>query len=127
MHIEKEFFECLRIDPYDRYLNCKSNKEGECLSMACQICDESEEVFCYPNITDSTLLKLIVLFTSVTKIPINIPYTLCTTEELKEEIMQNYIHIFKNPILKDSKKEYLRMRVWQIFDLFHVNGDEDGK
>ena len=126
MNIKNKFFECLRIDPYDRYFNCKSNKEGECLlsSSACQICDESEEVFCYPDITEKVLLKLIVLFTSVTKIPMNIPYTLCTTEELEEEVMQNYIYVFKNPMLKDSKKEYLRMRVWDLFGLFH-KGDND--
>lgn len=125
MSIENEFFECLAVPPHNKYFSCAVGVTGDCDKAPCDTCKDSKEVLCYPEITDKVLLSLIVLLTEVTKMPLSIQLCLYTTEELKEEILRAYVHVFKNPILKDSKKEYLRLRVWKLLDLF--KGDFDGE
>ena len=56
--LEKTFFDTFGIEPYDRYLNCPENLEGECKEN-CNYCDKAEDVYCYPQITDRILLELI--------------------------------------------------------------------
>ena len=36
--LEKQFFDTFGIEPYDRYLNCPENLEGECKGN-CNYCD----------------------------------------------------------------------------------------
>ena len=58
--LEKQFFDTFGIEPYDRYLNCPENLEGECKEN-CNYCDKAEDVYYYPEITDSILLELICI------------------------------------------------------------------
>lgn len=55
---EKEFFDAFGIEPYDRYFKCSKQLERECKKI-CECCELSEEVRCYPTITDRILLELI--------------------------------------------------------------------
>ena len=60
--LEKQFFDTFGIEHEERYYNCKDNLEGKCMiKCPCECCNKSEEIYCYPEITDETLLKLICI------------------------------------------------------------------
>ena len=62
--IIKEFFDTFEIKPYDRYYNCKANLEGECKAeKSCCACENSEDVYCYPEITDTHYLTMLAILT----------------------------------------------------------------
>lgn len=77
---EKKFFDAFGIEPYDRYFVCSKQLERECKKI-CQCCELSEEVRCYPTITDRILLELIVLNNH------NAPAVGNTLEELKNQVL----------------------------------------
>ena len=81
--LEKQFFYTFGIEPYDRYLNCPENLEGECKEN-CNYCDKAEDVYCYPQITDRILLELIYILSN------QISYILAkyNIEELKKDILE---------------------------------------
>lgn len=117
MTVEHDFFKCFDIEPYDKYYSCEEKDlEGECLN-PCVICDDCKEIYCYPNVTDKILLSLIVLFVHETGIPMNIPFTLNTTKELKEEILKCFIWFMKSPIIKNSKKTNVMLKIWKLFGI----------
>ena len=58
--LEKQFFDTFGIEPYDRYLSCTENLEVDC-NRNCNCCDKAEDVYCYPQISDSILLELICI------------------------------------------------------------------
>lgn len=78
--IEKKFFDAFGIEPYDRYFVCSKQLERECKKI-CQCCELSEEVRCYPTITDRILLELIVILNPYA------PAVGATVEELKNQVL----------------------------------------
>ena len=47
-------------------LQLQNNLEGKCgIKCPCECCDKSEEVYCYPQITDRQYLELIVILSGV--------------------------------------------------------------
>lgn len=57
----EEMMRTAGVDYYDRYYNCKNDKEGICDTDCCFLCDESEEVYCYPDFTSAKQLEMIKL------------------------------------------------------------------
>lgn len=99
--IEKTFFDTFGIEPYDRYYNCKDNLEGECkLEQTCDICEKSEDVYCYPDITDRILLELICIHN--TYLDANL-YSL-DYDSLKKEILKDLINEQES---REFKKDYI--------------------
>ena len=90
--LEKQFFDTFGIEPYDRYLNCPKNLEGECKEN-CNYCDIAEEVYCYPEITDTHYLKLICEL-SKCKAFFNNFYRFQNVdiEQLKEQVLTDCIY-----------------------------------
>ena len=61
--LEKQFFDTFGIEHEERYYNCKDNLEGKCgIKCPCECCDKSEEVYCYPQISDKQYLELICVY-----------------------------------------------------------------
>lgn len=97
--LKKQFFNTFGIEHEERYYNCKDNLEGKCgIKCPCECCDKSEEVYCYPQITDKQYLELIVLHNVYLETKL---YSL-EYKSLKEEILQDLIDEYR---LKEIKKE----------------------
>ena len=95
--IEKQFFDAFGFEPYDRYYNCKLNLEGECKpEKSCCACEHSEDVYCYPQISDKQYLELICI-ANHEDVYIEIVGT--DVETMKNELLKNFIH-FKSIIPK---------------------------
>ena len=95
--LEKQFFDTFGIEPYDRYLNCPENLEGECKEN-CNYCDKAEDVYCYPQITDRILLGIIAKIMwsySCTQNDFD-AYEVHTVDNLKEAVLKHAIELSKN-------------------------------
>lgn len=80
--VEKKFFDAFGIEPYDKYFKCSKQLEYECeCEKPCECCELSEEVFCYPTISNRILLELIVINNE------NAPAVGDTLEELKNQVL----------------------------------------
>lgn len=100
---EKQFFDTFGIEPYDRYYKCKDNLEDECtLENTCCGCDKSEDVYCYPEITDRILLELICL----NNIYLWETHT-STVNELKNVLLNKYIEHVNLMADENEKQEYI--------------------
>ena len=86
--IEKIFFDTFGIEPYDRYLNCTENLEVDC-NRNCNYCDKAEDVYCYPQITDTHYLKLICILSKELRMIFRISSE--NLEDIKKEILQKSI------------------------------------
>ena len=107
--LEKQFFDTFGIEPYGKYYNCTLNLEGSCKpEKSCCICEYSEEVYFYPQITDKRYLELICVLTkSKAMLPI-----ICSenTQDLKDEILWDLIKAYTQ-----FKKE-IKHQVQAIFE-----------
>lgn len=90
--LEKQFFDTFGIEPYDRYLNCPENLEGECKGN-CNYCDKAEDVYCYPQISDRILLELICILSKYQKdMGLLLEIYEISLDEIKEEILEMLIY-----------------------------------
>jgi hypothetical protein len=84
--LEKQFFNTFGIEHEERYYNCKDNLEGKCgIKCPCECCDKSEEVYCYPQITDRHYLGLLAILNKKSS------FIGTTIDELKEEALTDSI------------------------------------
>lgn len=108
--LEKQFFDTFGIEPYDRYYNCKANLEGECKAeKSCCACEHSEDVYCYPQITDRILLELICILTRW-HLGKREPYEIMSIniEQLKNQILSNSLYIAKFYKAKKQVRELFK-------------------
>ena len=118
--LEKQFFDTFGIEHEERYYNCKDNLEGKCgIKCFCECCDKSEEVYCYPQITDKQYLELICIIAdnmSCFKVT-GVKDKKLPCSELKKGILYLLINSQNENIglLTTTKKEDIKHQVQAIF------------
>lgn len=95
--IEKQFFDTFGIEPSDRFKGCENGitfYTYGCDMPSCKGCSKEIREKEYPQITDSTLLKLICILTRY-YLDEREPYeiTSINMEQLKQQVLSDIIRI----------------------------------
>ena len=112
----KKFFDTFEIEPYDRYYNCKTNLEGECKAeKSCCACENSEDVYCYPEITDHILLELICILSDWRAyLGSSYPIKANNILNLKQDILKDFLELFKWYEFKKCEKG-IKKQIQELF------------
>lgn len=107
--IEKKFFEAFGIEPYDKYFKCSKQLEYECeCEKPCECCELSEEVFCYPTISDRILLKLICLLVAkYWKTKEHYYLTALDEEYLRKEILNDACYVIDGMLSREKEVDFI--------------------